>query len=389
MFEQQKEKKVEYLELIYDLIFVYIIGRNNSLLQHIESGFVPTEIFLAYVLGTLAIIQIWNYSTFYINIYGRNGVRDHVFLCLNMFLLYFMADSTNVHWQASVYKYSASWGLILLNLGAQHLLELRSHKDAPAVRLQLQRKAAIILIEAALVGVHTLIYAKTGVSAAYVPILFGVAAMLASGKRDTLAPVDFMHLTERAMLYVVFTFGEMIIAIASYFSEELTGNSVYFAAMAFLIVVGLFLSYGAFYNRLLDRERKTNGVWYMLLHIFLIFALNNISAALEFMREETVALWPKTLFLVGSFVVYYTFLFLMGRYTKQRCGFDPRFLGRLASVAASFIALMVILRKIMYLNIAITVLYVFGIFLLLLRHGRAHEAESAAPQDGSVKETNR
>lgn len=37
---QSKEKKVEYLELIYDLIFVYIVGRNNLLLQHIESGFI-------------------------------------------------------------------------------------------------------------------------------------------------------------------------------------------------------------------------------------------------------------------------------------------------------------------------------------------------------------
>ncbi len=32
----QQEKKVEYLELIYDLIFVYLIGRNNSLLHYIE-----------------------------------------------------------------------------------------------------------------------------------------------------------------------------------------------------------------------------------------------------------------------------------------------------------------------------------------------------------------
>ncbi len=33
---QRDEKKVEYLELIYDLIFVYLIGRNNSLLHYIE-----------------------------------------------------------------------------------------------------------------------------------------------------------------------------------------------------------------------------------------------------------------------------------------------------------------------------------------------------------------
>ena len=36
----REEKKVEYLELIYDLIFVYVIGRNNSLLHHAENGFV-------------------------------------------------------------------------------------------------------------------------------------------------------------------------------------------------------------------------------------------------------------------------------------------------------------------------------------------------------------
>lgn len=32
---EKEEKKVEYLELIYDLIFVYLIGRNNSLLHHV------------------------------------------------------------------------------------------------------------------------------------------------------------------------------------------------------------------------------------------------------------------------------------------------------------------------------------------------------------------
>ena len=34
---EKKEKKVEYVELIYDLIFVYIIGRNNHLLHNFEN----------------------------------------------------------------------------------------------------------------------------------------------------------------------------------------------------------------------------------------------------------------------------------------------------------------------------------------------------------------
>ena len=40
-----EEKKVEYLELVYDLIFVYLIGRNNSLIQHVDHGFVRPDLF--------------------------------------------------------------------------------------------------------------------------------------------------------------------------------------------------------------------------------------------------------------------------------------------------------------------------------------------------------
>ena len=34
------EKKVEYIELIYDLIFVYLIGKNAALLSSVEAGFI-------------------------------------------------------------------------------------------------------------------------------------------------------------------------------------------------------------------------------------------------------------------------------------------------------------------------------------------------------------
>ena len=97
---QPKEKKVEYIELIYDLIFVYIIGRNNQLLHIFDNGFVTMPAFLSYVMTTLAIIQIWNYSTYYINVYGRHSIREHIFMFVNMFLLYFIGEGTRTDWQA-------------------------------------------------------------------------------------------------------------------------------------------------------------------------------------------------------------------------------------------------------------------------------------------------
>ena len=129
----KEEKKVEYLELIYDLIFVYIIGRNNALLHHIENGFITAGSFSAYVFCTLAIIQIWMFSTFYINLYGKNSVRDHIFLFLNMYLLYHMSTGISSDWKENSYRFCIAWALILINIGVQHIIEARSHKAAAGV----------------------------------------------------------------------------------------------------------------------------------------------------------------------------------------------------------------------------------------------------------------
>lgn len=370
MPEQQKEKKVEFIELIYDLIFVYIVGRNNALLHHVDNGLVTSQMFIAYIVCTLAIIQIWNFTTFYINIYGRNSVRDHVFLFINMYLLYYIANGISVSWEHNFYHFNVAWALILVNIGVQYLLELRNHKDSHVETLQLKRKAAIILGEAAMVGVNISIYYQTGTSFAYIPILFGFIGMVLSGRLLSKVPVDFAHLSERAMLYVVFTFGEMIISLSTYFNGELTGNNFYFSTMAFLIVVGLFLSYGVLYNRIIDRDTVTNGTSYMMIHVFLIFALNNISVALEFMQDDQVDLMQKTILLVVSFVMYFTFLFLTAAYAKRGLGFSLRFILALVGIILSFAALMFFFRENMYVNIAVSVIYVYGIFLLLLLHSK-------------------
>ena len=363
---EKKEKKVEYVELIYDLIFVYIIGRNNSLLHHITGGFVDPLSFVAYVLCTLAVIQIWNFSTYYINIYGRHSVREHVFLFLNMFLLYFIGEGTRADWAGYHTMYHVAWALILINIGVQYAIELRSH-CAPANRRQIVRMMVILFCEA-LIALTAIIEFRLLQTSwlSLAAILFGMGMVLFFGRRSSNQSfVDFPHLSERAMLYVVFTFGEMVIAVSGYFSDEITPNNLYFAAMAFLIVVGLFLSYGVFYDHIIDRDRNTNGLLYMLMHIFIIFSLNNITNSLEFMRDSEVMLMPKLLLLLGSFLLFYVFLFATGRYAKKRCRLNGKFLMLTGGVGVVFAVLMLVFRENMYVNIAVSVLFVFSEFAII------------------------
>ena len=369
---QPKEKKVEYIELIYDLIFVYIIGRNNQLLHIFDNGFVTMPAFLSYVMTTLAIIQIWNYSTYYINVYGRHSVREHIFMFVNMFLLYFIGEGTRADWQAYHTQYHIAWALILINIGVQYLLELRNQKDIPYKRKHIVQMAVILFIEAAMVASDIFFYQTFGNAwMSLAAILFGMGAVLIFGHKNSADVVDFPHLSERAMLYVVFTFGEMIIAISSYFEGGFSVRGIYFALMAFLIVVGLFLSYGMFYDNIIDRDKRTNGLGYMLLHIFLIFSMNNITNGLEFMRETEISLIPKILFLIGSLILFFICLFALGnRHAKARCSKYNTLFIKAGAISAVFITLMLLLRENMMINIFITVAFVFVLFLIIYRYGK-------------------
>ena len=357
------EKKVEYLELIYDLVFVYMVGRNNSLLEPVPGGFISPASFISYVLCTLAIIQIWNFTTFYINMFGRNGLRDHVFLCVNMYLMYFIGEATRHDWLAFKEQYHIAWALILANIGVQYVIELRNHETDVWNRDLIKRMAATLFIEAGVAFAAAWPGPRMVTILSAAAIAAGILLTALGKSRSPGGMIDFMHLTERAMLYVVFTFGEMIIALAVYFRGDgsFDPNVIYFSLMGFLIVVGLFLSYEIVYDHLLDRERADNGMLYMVIHIFIIFALNNITASLEFMREPEVALMPKLLFMIVSVVAYYLFLFFTRSYAKAACSLRGRFVVKLLVLTAAFAALMIALRENSHAHIFITAAYIFSI----------------------------
>ena len=232
--------------------------------------------------------------------------------------------------------------------------------------------AVILFIEAAIVASDIFFYQTFGNTwMSLAAILFGMGAVLIFGQKNSADVVDFPHLSERAMLYVVFTFGEMIIAISSYFEGGFSVSGTYFALMAFLIVVGLFLSYGMFYDNIIDRDKRTNGLGYMLLHIFLIFSMNNITNGLEFMRETEISLIPKILFLIGSLILYFICLFALGnRHAKARCSKYNTLFIKAGAISAVFITLMLLLRENMMINILITVAFVFVLFLIIYKYGK-------------------
>lgn len=362
------EKKVEYIELIYDLIFVYLIGRSNSLLHAIDNGFFSAATYATYIMATLVILQVWYFSSLFINRYGTNGVADHICLFINMYLLYYLADGTRL--ESGYYvRYNAAWGLILLNLSVQYFLKLRrSGRMMPWEDRHLKYHMRLLLLQSVLVFVSIPLFKITHVAFSWVTLAVGFVAAVFTERIDALVPVNFEHLSERVMLYIVFTFGEMVVAIAEYFEGAFSLNTAYFSLMAFLIVTGLFLSYGFLYNHIIDRERQTTGTAYMLIHIVLVIALNNITVAMELMREPEVNDAAKNTFLIASFLLYYLTMFFIERFAKPRYRAGGKEFAKLALLTAVFAVSMMLAYRSGQISIALSVLFVYTVFGILVRH---------------------
>ena len=378
LFLEPGEKKVEYIELIYDLIFVYLVGRSNAILHSVEHGFFSPNTFLVYLFSTMVILQVWYFSSLFINRYGTNGVTDHIGLFVNMYLLYYLADGTRL--EAGYYiRYNTAWGLILLNLSAQYFLRLRrSDGMMPWEDQHLKYHMRLLALQAALVFLSIPLYTRTHMALSWLSLLVGFAASLLTARIDALVPVNFEHLTERVMLYIVFTFGEMIVAIASYFEGEFSVGTVYFSLMAFLVVAGLFLSYGFLYNHVIDRagERQTTGNRYMFVHIVLIIALNNITTAMEFMREAEIDNVAKNIFLTASFLLYYLTMFFLERFAQERYRAGWKEFGRLSAMTAVFAGMMALSYRNGAVSIAASVLYVYTVFAVISRHWKTAGREA-------------
>lgn len=367
-FLKNEEKKVEYIELIYDLIFVYIIGRNNSLVSHITNGFIDPDTFVTYVLCTLITIQIWYLTILFINRYGDNGITEYVGLFINMFLLYYMADATRIHWDVTFYRYNIAWALILLNILVQYYIKYKeSAATAPWEHANLKFFMWMLVSMIIVILVGMLIFSLTGLPLTPLAMVTGILATVIGRKKLDLVAVDFPHLSERVMLYVVFTFGEMIIAISGYFQGEFTLRNFYYSLCAFLIVVGLFMSYGFLYDKLLDREMSVSGNAYMLIHIFIIFGLSSLTMSMEFMREPEIALIPKTIYLITSFVIYYVFLFMLAPFIKHFSGSIKDFKW-FAILLVVFIILMGLTYNRPGISIGVSVIMTFSFWYLEYRH---------------------
>ena len=361
-FLQDEERKVEYIELIYDLIFVHTLSRCGSLLN-LENGAPDVSAYVAFLLFSIGCLEIWYLSVLFINRFPQFPKQRNLCIFINMYLLYYLAGGIRDDWPNYYAQIHVAAAAILLHLAFQYWYALRKASGYKHYREYMEKEPYLLVVEAAIVLASIPVFARTGLVLSPLAIVVSIGAGV-GGQKDKKLHVDFPHLAERVMLYVVFSFGEMIVELSGFFDEGITPEGISHSLLAFAFASGLFLNYGYVYDHIIDRDRKSlSDSYYLFIHMFLIISLNYLTQVMEMLRNTTVKEDFKIMSLSAWVLAYVLFLSLLERYAKERAG--RRYYLRLVQFTAGYIFLLIATRWYPVMNFAMSVGYVYCVNLSL------------------------
>ena len=317
-----KEKKVELIELFYDLIYVYAISRLTLLVEEPESGVITLNGFFRYFVVCFVILQAWLYLTNYVSRYGRWKWYEYGLTAVNMTATVYMANTITGAWSIMAPVFNLAMLVMLLCVAVMYFRQTVLKEQDP-------RAAGNSL---GILAVDCLLY-----FAAFVVSIFGsssivlgidVAAVLVGaflpfflrGNFDH-GIISFPHLTERFELITIITFGEGVVGITGFFDVD---HFSLRPILVFAIVLALFGSYVVQIHYLCEHHRIARALRLMFSHYFIVIAVNLITVAFKFLENpEADRLFTSGL-MISAAIVFYLSLFSDSIYYHERFRFSKK-----------------------------------------------------------------
>ena len=277
---ESKVKKVELIELFYDLIYVYAISRLTLLMEEPEGGIVTWEMATVFIIFFLVIVQTWFMMTRYVNHCCSWRWYDYVLLVTNMAFVVLMTQSISADPDTTSTALLISLTMMTVCIIALYL----SYYLGDGEHKTFARHNILMLIP--MVAVFSVILALdlTGFDriARYivaVNLLIGFVLPLTSRDDEGARCSHFPHLVERMELFTIIMFGEALVSITGFFS--LTDPSP-LGVMNFLIIFTMFGYYVCQVHLICDHHQVVRADRMVGCHYLIYLAISLITVAFTF-----------------------------------------------------------------------------------------------------------
>lgn len=273
----QDERKVGWLELFFDLVFVVVIAQLSAKLSHNIS----TAGIIEFLFLFIPVWWSWIGCTYYSERLETQGIDNRIFTFLKMLPVAGMAifvshgmDSTYIGFVLS-YTLSRALVALLWQRGGFHYKPLRPITK----RLGIGHGLALFFYLLSIVSIQP-----------YRFIFFGIGLLI-----DILTPMAITSLqkelprhstsklAERFGLFVIIVLGEIVVGVINGIAHELTEITPVFT----IVFPGMTLAFGIwwlYFDSVGNREPKYSGSWlffWSYLHFALVAGIVMVGSALH------------------------------------------------------------------------------------------------------------
>ncbi|WP_265457021.1 low temperature requirement protein A [Enterococcus sp. HY326] len=123
-----KVKKVELIELFFDLIYVYAISKLSEIIHHVGFDGLTFSVLIKYLIAAFVILQGWLYLTNYVNRFGKNSFIDYVGIIVNMFITIYLSNTITTDWVQMYFSFNLAMFLMLLSVCALYFFQKKTNQ---------------------------------------------------------------------------------------------------------------------------------------------------------------------------------------------------------------------------------------------------------------------
>lgn len=317
------EKKVTWLELFYDLLFVAAVSKATHVLLHVEHGGMSLEQLAKFLLIFIPIWWAWVGQSVYNNRFGKDSTKDRIFMIVQLFFVLIMTASLNIDFDSNYIPFLIGYISLRALMVIQYMItttQEKHHRQETARFFGKYFWLGIVISCCSLFFDSWIRYFVL-----YAGIAVDIIVPLIGRRNLVKTPIHTAHLLERFALFTLILLGESVISMLSVLqSDQFTPSSILFAAMAFVLIIAIWWQYFENVEKHVDKEKQTAGQTIMYGHLFIYFSLSMIAASIQLLFLEQLSYLFILSFTFISVLIYFVAVMVVfHRYRYHN--FKPRF----------------------------------------------------------------
>lgn len=298
-----ESKKVTWLELFSDLLFVAAIATVTSVLMHVENGEIPFGYIFKFILIFIPIWWSWVGQTLFTNRFGKDALHHRLFLILQMIFALVMIASLSTDFDSYFLPFLVGYLGLRILTAVQYMLASKieqGSKKEVATYLGKFFWLGIVISLCSVFFDDTWRYVLL-----YLGIVVDIIVPMFGRKYLKNSPVDSEHLIERFSQFTTILFGEMLVGtIVIIQPHPGDWHNILYGALFFILIISMGWQYFDNLDFKVNKAIKSTGQRIIYGHLFILMSISMLTISIRLLFEEKMDLTFILIFIFMSMTTY-------------------------------------------------------------------------------------